>query len=149
MAADSKPAMWRNDMGCSTAYRRYRTSTHNKEVYSSLFNGNSLQVDSIYSGMNFKFKNHVDDRWIRFHHCSAGNRDPSIPSYTGMLVAMMNSIRAVSEIGRSEDKNSPWRTVLDRYSRNSHFRRRLLNCLTVGSVMKPLTDNISRAKPHI
>ncbi len=55
---------------------------------------------------------------------------------------------SAAKLGSSEDKNSPWRTVLDRHLGILIFVDDYFNCSTVGSVMKPPIDkyNISRAK---
>lgn len=123
-----------------------------KEVYSSLFLG-VLAGGVLYSGFDFStFMNHVMIDGI-----VGSLSDPSNTGILvflvilGMLVAMMNLSGGSAAFGR-------WASSKVKTRRGSQFSAILLgilifvddyfNCLTVGSVMKPLTDqyDVSRAK---
>lgn len=123
-----------------------------KEVYSSLFIG-VLSGAVLYAGANFSgIMNHLLQDGIIASLSSAGNVGILIfLVILGMFVAMMNLSGGSAAFGE-------WASTKVKSRKHAQFTTILLgilifvddyfNCLTVGSVMKPLSDkfNISRAK---
>lgn len=152
MAADSKPAMYATIWAVLPPIVAIGLALITKEVYSSLFIG-ILAGGLIYSGMNFpKFMNHVMIDGFVSSLSSAGNVGILVfLVILGMLVAMMNLSGGSAAFGN-------WAAQRIKTRRGAQYSTVTLgilifvddyfNCLTVGSVMKPLTDkyNISRAK---
>ena len=152
MAADSKPAMYTTAWAVLPPIVAIGLALITKEVYSSLFIG-ILAGGLIYSGMNFpKFMNHVMIDGFVASLSSSGNVGILVfLVILGMLVAMMNLSGGSAAFGS-------WAAQKIKTRRGAQYSTVALgllifvddyfNCLTVGSVMKPLTDkyNISRAK---
>nr|WP_297968237.1 Na+/H+ antiporter NhaC family protein [uncultured Mogibacterium sp.] len=152
MATDSKPAMYATIWAVLPPIVAIGLALITKEVYSSLFIG-ILAGGLIYSGMNFpKFMNHVMIDGFVSSLSSAGNVGILVfLVILGMLVAMMNLSGGSAAFGN-------WAAQRIKTRRGAQYSTVTLgilifvddyfNCLTVGSVMKPLTDkyNISRAK---
>lgn len=123
-----------------------------KEVYSSLFIG-VFAGAVLYAGANFSgIMNHLLQDGIIASLSSAGNVGILIfLVILGMFVAMMNLSGGSAAFGE-------WASTKVKSRKHAQFTTILLgilifvddyfNCLTVGSVMKPLSDkfNISRAK---
>ena len=123
-----------------------------KEVYSSLFIG-VFAGAVLYAGANFSgIMNHLLQDGIIVSLSSAGNVGILIfLVILGMFVAMMNLSGGSAAFGE-------WASTKVKSRKHAQFTTILLgilifvddyfNCLTVGSVMKPLSDkfNISRAK---
>lgn len=123
-----------------------------KEVYSSLFIG-VFAGAVLYAGANFSgIMNHLLQDGIIASLSSAGNVGILIfLVILGMFVAMMNLSGGSAAFGE-------WASTKVKSRQHAQFTTILLgilifvddyfNCLTVGSVMKPLSDkfNISRAK---
>lgn len=123
-----------------------------KEVYSSLFVG-ILAGGVLYSGFHFSaFLNHVMvDGFVGSLTSSSNVGILIFLVILGILVAMMNMTGGSKAFGR-------WAATKIKSRRGAEYSTIGLgalifvddyfNCLTVGSVMKPLTDkyNISRAK---
>ena len=151
-AADSKPAMYATIWAVLPPIVAIGLALITKEVYSSLFIG-ILAGGLIYSGMNLpKFMNHVMIDGFVSSLSSAGNVGILVfLVILGMLVAMMNLSGGSAAFGN-------WAAQRIKTRRGAQYSTVTLgilifvddyfNCLTVGSVMKPLTDkyNISRAK---
>jgi len=152
MAADRRPAMYATVWAVLPPIVAIGLALITKEVYSSLFIG-ILAGGLIYSGMNFsKFMNHVMIDGFVTSLSSSGNVGILVfLVILGMLVAMMNLSGGSAAFGN-------WAAQKIKTRRGAQYSTVALgilifvddyfNCLTVGSVMKPLTDkyNISRAK---
>ncbi|MBR1812036.1 MAG: Na+/H+ antiporter NhaC family protein [Clostridia bacterium] len=123
-----------------------------KEVYSSLFIG-ILSGALLYSGFNFEGTlHHVMDEGIVSQLADAGNVGILIfLVLLGTLVAMMNKAGGSAAFGRWAQKHIKTRAgaqIATIVLGMLIFIDDYFNCLTVGSVMRPVTDKhgISRAK---
>ncbi|WP_455046415.1 Na+/H+ antiporter NhaC family protein [Mogibacterium timidum] len=152
MAADSKPALYATGWAVLPPIVAIGLALITKEVYSSLFIG-ILAGGLLYSGMDFsKFMNHVMIDGFVTSLSTPGNVGILVfLVILGMLVSMMNLSGGSAAFGS-------WAAQKIRTRRGAEYSTVALglmifvddyfNCLTVGSVMKPLTDkyNVSRAK---
>lgn len=152
MAADSKPALYATGWAVLPPIVAIGLALITKEVYSSLFIG-ILAGGLLYSGMDFsKFMNHVMiDGFVTSLSTPSNVGILVFLVILGMLVSMMNLSGGSAAFGS-------WAAQKIRTRRGAEYSTVALglmifvddyfNCLTVGSVMKPLTDkyNVSRAK---
>lgn len=153
LAADAaKPALYATIWAAAPPLVAIGLALITKEVYSSLFIG-ILAGGALYSGFNFpKFMNHVMiDGFVGSLTSSSNVGILIFLVILGILVAMMNLTGGSAAFGR-------WAATKIRTRRGAQYSTIGLgllifvddyfNCLTVGSVMKPLTDKyrISRAK---
>ena len=152
LAADSKPKLYATWWSIIPPVAAIILALITKEVYSSLFLG-IVAGGVIYAGFDFDgILNHVVRDGI-IASLSEGYNVGILVFLVilGMLVAMMNRTGGTFAFGR-------WAATKIKTRKGAQYSTILMgllifvddyfNCLTVGSVMKPLTDryNISRAK---
>jgi tetracycline resistance efflux pump len=151
-AASDKPALYATGWAALPPLVAIGLALVTKEVYSSLFIG-ILAGGVLYSGLDFsKFMNHVMIDGFIGSLSDPGNVGILVfLVILGMLVAMMNKTGGSAAFGRWAATKVRTRQGAERATIGLGiliFVDDYFNCLTVGSVMKPLTDkyNVSRAK---
>lgn len=151
-AADKKPALYATGWAILPPIVAIVLALITKEVYSSLFLG-VLTGACLWAGPSFpKIVTHLVNDGIVASLSNSYNMGIIVFLIVlGMLVAMMNKSGGSSAFGR-------WAATKIKTRRGAQYSTIALgmlifvddyfNCLTVGSVMKPLTDKyrISRAK---
>lgn len=152
MAADSKPALYATWVSVLPPVVAIALALITKEVYSSLFLG-VLTGAVAYAGANFSgiVNRLVKDGIVASLSDSYNMGILVFLVVLGMMVAMMNlsgGSRAFGQWARTKIKTRQGAEAATILLGILIFVDDYFNCLTVGSVMKPLTDEyrISRAK---
>lgn len=152
MAADSKPALYATWVSVLPPVVAIALALITKEVYSSLFLG-VLTGAVAYAGANFSG---IVNRLVRDGIVASLSDSYNMGILVflvvlGMMVAMMNlsgGSKAFGQWARTKIKTRQGAEAATIFLGILIFVDDYFNCLTVGSVMKPLTDEyrISRAK---